>query len=225
MARTTVSITTQVWGEQYGQFTSRWWESVKTLNRKPDEIVLVGSTTDPAGLMSSVPDWVDVPVVKIQTECDYMQEWATVAVHACSSEWIAVMPVDDQWAPTALDAIDQADGDLIIDKTQFLQGGEWPATWDTARSGDRYFAPAGIAPFRRNLIPVWDMIPNDCHWNDYVFYLLLAKHNVKVHHTNNLRMIHDLGYTHETMSGVMMDSAKRMKADRQLITIREKLGI
>lgn len=225
MARNTVSITTQVWGAQYGQFIPRWWESVKNLKRKPDEIVLVGSTADPAGLMSSVPDWVDVPVVKIQTECEYMQQWATTAVHACSSEWIALMPIDDQWGDEALDAIDEADSDLIIDRTEFLQGGEWPARWDTSAVNDRRFAPAGFAPFRRNLIPIWDMIPNDCHWNDYVFYLLLAKHEARVHHTNNLRMIHDLGYSHETMSGVLMNSAKRIAANRQLDKIRKELGI
>jgi hypothetical protein len=225
MGRTTVSITTQVWGERYASFIPRWWESVRILNRKPDEIVLVGSQDDPSGLMSSVPEWVDVPVVKIQTECEFMQEWATVAVHACTSEWIATMPIDDQWSPTALDAIDEAQGDLIIDRTEFLQGGEWPARWDTQNLQDRRFAPAGVAPFRRNLIPIWDKIPHDCHWNDYAFYLLLAKEGVKVEHTNNLRMIHDLGHTHETMSGVLMNPNRRLEADRQLVRIKQELSL
>jgi hypothetical protein len=225
VGRNTVSITTQVWGEQYGQFIPRWWESVRTLNRKPDEIVLVGTHEDLPGLMSSVPDWVDVPVVKIQTHCDFMQEWGTVGFNACSMDWLVAMPIDDQFAPTALDSIADADGDLIIDRTTFLQGGEWPANWNPEQRHSRHFAPAGLAPFHRRLLPLWNEIPNDFHWNDYLFYLLAFKAGVKVHRTNNHRMIHDLGHTHATISGPMLDSPTRAAADSQLAEIRQRLGL
>jgi hypothetical protein len=224
LGNSTVSITTQVWGEQYAQFIPRWWESVKSLSRKPDEIVLVTNLDDSRQLLSGVPDWVDVPIVEIRTQHEFMHQWATTAVHACTSEWIAGVAVDDQFAPTALDPIDTATGDFLVDRVEFLTGGEWPASWSLPPR-NRRFAPAGISPFRRKLLPIWDLIPEDCHWNDYVWYLLLAKHEVQPEITNNLRMIHDLGHNHETMSGVNMNPNTRTMADSQLAKIRSQLGI
>lgn len=224
MGNSTVSITTQVWGERYAQFIPRWWESVRGLSRKPDEIVLVTDSNDTCQLLATVPDWVDVPVVKIATKNEFMQQWATTAVHACNSEWIAGMPIDDQFASTALNPIDTAQGDFLVDRVEFLTGGEWPASWSLPPR-NRRFAPAGISPFRRKLLPIWDLIPEDCHWNDYVWYLLLAKHEVKPEITNNLRMIHDLGHNHETMSGLNMNPETRIKADNQLARIRAELAI
>lgn len=219
-----VSVVVPVWGTRYQPFIARWWESLRQVNRKPDEIVLVAEKGDRSGLLSSIPDWCEIPISAKQTEHEHYQQWWTEAVHTASKDWIVQMPIDDQFAPTALDSIDDAEGEFVVDRVEFLTGGEWPAAWSLPPR-NRRFAPAGVSPFKRTLLPIWDEIPEDCHWNDYVWYLLLAKHEVKPHITNNLRMIHDLGNNHETMSGLNMNPETRVKADNQLARIRAELGL
>lgn len=220
-----VSVVVPVWGTDYAEFIPRWWESIRNLNRKPDEIVLVAENQDRSNLLGSVPDWCDIALRIVKTQCDHYQQWWSVAVHSASRDWIVQMPIDDQFASTGLDHIDTATGDLIIDKVQFLTGGEWPAVWEPEKPRNRRFAPAGVSPFHKRLLPIWDEIPEDCHWNDYVWYLLCAKHQVTVHRTDTLRMIHDLGHSHKTMSGLNLDQDTRVAADNQLAKIRSELGI
>lgn len=220
-----VSVVVAVWGTAYASYITRWWSSLEKVNRKPDEIVLVTDTKDSSGLLRSVPEWVDIPVRVIKTEKEHYQEWWTVAVHAATKQYIAQMPIDDQFAPQALDAIDETEASLIIDRCEFLSGGEWGAVWTPDNPRGRRFAPAGISPFHRRLLPIWDKIPSDTHWNDYLWYLLLAREGVSYYETNNLRMIHDLGHDHKTMSGVNLDYETRAMADAQLSRARAKLGV
>jgi hypothetical protein len=65
----------------------------------------------------------------------------------------------------------------------------------------------------------------DFYWNDWIFYLLAVKQGVKAYRTQNYRMIHDLGYDHETISGANSDNAKRALADQQLAKARQELGL
>lgn len=219
------SLVVAAWGLRYKPYVARWWESVRTLNRKPDEIVLATNLDDPCELLTSIPDWVDIPIVKVQVESEEHNTIWVEAAKATTKEWIVGMPVDDQYHPQALDFLDSVDGDIVIDNCQYLQGGEWIPTWDTSNTGSRKFAPAGIGPYRRNLLPMFIECNKEAYWNDMVFYLLAVKQGVKAYRTQNYRMIHDLGHDHETMSGAKSDPAKREWADAQLAEIRKELGI
>ena len=219
------SVVVAVWGTRYQPYIARWWESLKTLNRQPNEIVLVSDLADDSNLFSTIPDWVDVPVVKVQIDSDQYNELWSAAVHAASQEWIVKLCIDDQFCPQALDFLETVEGDLVIDRCRFLQGGEWVASWDTNDTDNRRFAPASFSPFRRNLIQFYDKIPKPCLWDDYVFYLLLAKANVKVYKTDNYRMIHDLGVDHETVSGYNRNADKAVEANRILDKVRRELEL
>jgi IS1 family transposase len=219
------SVVVAVWGTRYQPYIARWWESLKTLNRQPNEIVLVSDLADDSNLFSTIPDWVDVPVVKVQIDSDQYNELWSAAVHAASQEWIVKLCIDDQFCPQALDFLETVEGDLVIDRCRFLQGGEWVASWDTNDTDNRRFAPASFSPFRRNLIQFYDKIPKPCLWDDYVFYLLLAKANVKVYRTDNYRMIHDLGVDHETVSGYNRNADKAVEANRILDKVRRELEL
>jgi IS1 family transposase len=219
------SVVVAVWGTRYQPYIARWWESLKTLNRQPNEIVLVSDLADDSNLFSTIPDWVDVPVVKVQIDSDQYNELWSAAVHAASQEWIVKLCIDDQFCPQALDFLETVEGDLVIDRCRFLQGGEWVASWDTNDTDNRRFAPASFSPFRRNLIQFYDKIPKLCLWDDYVFYLLLAKANVKVYRTDNYRMIHDLGVDHETVSGYNRNADKAVEANRILDKVRRELEL
>jgi IS1 family transposase len=219
------SVVVAVWGTRYQPYIARWWESLKTLNRQPNEIVLVTDLADDSNLFSTIPDWVDVPVVKVQIDSDQYNELWSAAVHASTQEWIVKLCIDDQFCPEALDFLDTVEGDLVIDRCKFLQGGEWVASWDTNDTDNRRFAPASFSPFRRSLIQFYDKIPKPCLWDDYVFYLLLAKANVKVYRTDNYRMIHDLGVDHETISGYNRNADKAVEANRILDKFRRELEL
>lgn len=219
------SLVVAAWGPRYKPYVPRWWESVRTLNRKPDEIVLATNLDDPCELLTSIPDWVDTPIVKVQVESEEHNTIWVEAAKATTKDWIVGMPVDDQYHPQALDFLESVDGDIVIDNCKILQGGEWIPNWDTCNTGHRKFAPAGIGPYRRTLLPMFIECNQEAYWNDMVFYLLAVKREVKAYRTQNYRMIHDLGNDHETMSGVNSDSAKRSWADDQLVRIRAELGI
>lgn len=218
------SVVVAVWGTRYKPFISRWWESVRRLNTKPNEIVLVSNLKDESNLFESVPSWVEIPVVKVQLDSDNYNELWSAGVHATSQEWIVKLCVDDQFCPEALDFLESVEGDLVIDRCLFLQGGEWIPNWDTENTLDRRFAPASFSPFRRNLIEYYEQIPSDCFWDDFAFYLILAKAGVAVYRTDNYRMIHDLGEDHETNSGYNRDLETASKANRRLARLRQELG-
>jgi len=219
------SVVVAVWGTRYQPYIARWWKSLRTLNRQPNEIVLVTDLADDSNLFGTIPDWVDVPLVKVQIDSDQYNELWSAAVHAASQEWIVKLCIDDQFCPQALDFLETVEGDLVIDRCKFLQGGDWVASWDTNDTDNRRFAPASFSPFRRSLIQFYDKIPKPCLWDDYVFYLLLAKANVKVYRTDNYRMIHDLGVDHETVSGYNRNADKAVEANRVLDKVRRELEL
>ena len=219
------SVVTACWGTRYQPYIARWWESIRNLNRWPDEVVLVTDLADESNLLDSVPSWVEFPVVKVQIDSSsYNKLWST-AVHASSKEWIVKLCIDDQFCYEALDFLEGVEGDLVIDSCKFLQGGEWVPTWDTEATHNRRFAPASFSPFRQNLIPIYDQIPDPCIWDDYVFYLLLVKSGVKVYRTDGFRMVHDLGLDHQTMSGLHRDPNQAGRGDENLAQLRDELGI
>ena len=219
------SVVVAAWGLGYKPYVARWWESVRTLNRKPDEIVLATNLDDPCELLTSVPEWADIPIVEVQVDSDDPSVIWQKAAEAASKEWIVGIGIDDQYHPQGLDFLESVEGDLVIDNCQFLQGGEWIPSWNTTDTHNRRFAPAGISPFRRNLLPLLTECNEKAYWNDWFFYLLAVKQGVKVYRTQNYRMIHDLGNDHQTMSGVNSDSAKRAFADDQLNRLRAELEL
>jgi hypothetical protein len=175
-------------------------------------------------LLATIPDWVDIPIIKLEIDSDDHDVIWPTAGQATTKDWIVMMPIDDQYHPEALDFLADVDGDLVIDRCKLLQGGEWTATWNTSDTHNRGFAPAGVAPFNRKLLPIFEQC-FQAYWSDWLFYLLAVKQGVKVYRTENYRMIHDLGDDHETLSGRNSDSSKRQWADDQLSQIRQTLGI
>lgn len=218
------SLVVACWGLRYQPYIARWWESVRTLNTKPDEIVLATSIGDPCGLLATIPEWVDIPIIKLEIDSDDHDLIWTTAAKGATKDWIVGMPIDDQYHPQALDFLAEVDGDIVIDRCKFLQGGEWTPTWNTENTYSRGFAPAGIGPWKRSLMPMF-LEAMQAYWCDWLFYLLAIQRGVKVYKTDNYRMIHDLGDDHETISGRNSDSAKRQWADEQLNTIRAELGL
>ena len=225
---TTISVVTALYGEQYAQYLNRWWESVKNLQRQPNEIVLATPIGNDYGLLESVPAQYRNIIIHVEANSDTVHGPWYAGLEAASSDWIFGLGIDDQFSPEAFNEVEQADSngaELLIDKIQYLQGGSWDANWQPDRFGDRAFAPAGVAGYRKELKHYWTLMPANLRWNDHAFYILCAKNNVKVYRANTTRMVHDLGHNHVTISGVRRDSGADAEASRQIAEFIQSLGL
>ena len=217
------SVVVAVWGTRYNPYIARWWESLRNLKTQPNEIVVVSDKD--SELHATIPDWVAVPVVKIEADLEYYQQWWDLAFTKATQDYIIGLPIDDQFHSEALDFLQETDADLIIDNCTILQGGEWLGNWDTQATYTRRFAPASISPFSRRIAILYGQMPKETYWDDYVFYLLAVKAGVSIYKTDKYRMIHDLGADHETVSGLNMKGSLKPWADNQLAEIRQALQI
>lgn len=216
---TSVSIVTALYSDRYAQYLDRWWNAVAKLNRQPDEIVLATPKGEDYGLFGSVPSSYKGRLVLVEgTGTGVHGPWYD-GVTAATSDWIFALGIDDQFHPTAFDEIELAsaqDAQLIIDRIDYLQGGSWEANWDTSNWRNRDFAPGGVCGYHSSIRSLWGEMPSDLRWNDYAFYLLAVKHNVKTYKASTTRMIHDLGTNHETISGMKRDSSHDRAAASQI---------
>ena len=225
---TTISVVTALYGQQYVQYLDRWWNAIRGLNRQPDEIVLATVPGDSFGLFKSVPDWCKSAIIKIEGKADGVHGPWYDGMRATTSDWIFGCGIDDQFSPDAFDQVDEAsahEAQIIIDRIEYLQGGDWPANWNPENWRDRQFAPGGVGGFYRSLKPLWDEFPDDLRWNDYAFYLLALKRNVRPFMATTTRMIHDLGSNHQTVSGVLRDTTHDAMANQQIEKFIQEIGL
>lgn len=223
-----ISVVTALYGERYKQYLARWWDSIKELNRQPDEIVLATSNTEDFGLFDSVPDWCTSEIVKVRADSSGVHGPWYAGAREATGDWIFSLGIDDQFMPEAFDEVQHAENEkaqIIIDRITFLQGGEWPANWLPEKWRMREFAPGGVGGYHKSLKHFWDLMPQDLRWNDHAFYLLCLKENVRIYRATTTRMIHDLGYNHQTVSGINRDVSKDSEAQYQMAAFIESLGL
>jgi hypothetical protein len=217
---TTVSILTTA-APHHKEFYARWWQGVESLKRQPDEIILIADAEDTAEIGKSIPNFAKDKTIVIYSESPTVYDRWHLGITKTTSDWICPLGIDDQFLPDGLTAVDETDADLIVDTVVLSDGTEWAANWDTSNRHDRRCAPAAVAPFRRNLLEIWNSIPEDCLWDDFLFYLILMKRETKVYITQYRRMLHDLGEGRVTFSGKNRDQAQARIADEKLAEYRK----
>jgi hypothetical protein len=225
---TTISIVTALYGSQYTQYISRWWAAVEKLNRQPDQIVLATPLDNHFGLIESIPDKYKNSVKHIEADASGVHGPWYAGIGATDGDWIFGCGIDDQFSPDAFDEVEQATeakADLIIDRIEYLQGGDWPAVWNPENYRNRHFAPGGVAGYTKNIKHYWNLIPPNLRWNDNAFYALCVKNNIQVYRAKTTRMIHDLGTNHQTISGVNRDMSQDRQAYSEANAYIESLGI
>lgn len=104
----------------YPEKISPWLNSVRALNRKPDQIVLV--LWD--GIDQSELDLDGVKVVTWAGDFEY-SSMMNLAVENCKTDWIAWIGIDDRYRPHALDKIDKSQGDVIALGFEYDTGQLW----------------------------------------------------------------------------------------------------
>lgn len=132
-----------------------WVESVRALNRKPDQVVLV--------LWDQIVlDELDLDGIKVVGwSGDFeFSNMMNLAIENCKTDWIAWIGIDDRYRPHALDKIDTTQADVLALGFEYDTGQIWSPTVTHAEeilSMRANMIPCG-SPFKRWL---WERIPFD----------------------------------------------------------------
>ena len=152
----------------YPEKLNGWIDSVKQLNRKPDEVVLVlWDGIDRTGLNLD-----GIKIVSWNSDFAY-SDMMNLAIKNCDTDWISWIGVDDRYRPHALDLIDNCAADVLALGFQYDTGQIWtPAKTnaDEILSMRANMIPCG-SPFKKWL---WEKIPFDQNiapFDDWVFWL------------------------------------------------------
>jgi hypothetical protein len=226
--RVTVSVATAAWGADFAQFVPGWWDAVRELKRKPDEIVVAYEDPDFAGMFDAVPDDLDIRIYGIVLEASGFTERWNEVMRACTSDWISVCCIDDRYLPGALDEIDAADeagAELLVDAIRWkYRGDEWRGYWDPAAIG-RVLTLPGAAPFKRSLFDRVGGFREDIYSSDWAFYIDAAAAGVQTYQADTVRIVFDEGNAHDTRSGVRLDADTRRMADEQIAAYAREKGM
>lgn len=104
----------------YPEKIDGWLKSVRALNRKPDEIVLV--------LWNAIDlDSLDLHNVKVVLwDGDFAySDMMNLAFENCQTDWVSWIGIDDRYRPHALDKIDSCQTDVLALGFQYDTGQIW----------------------------------------------------------------------------------------------------
>lgn len=167
----------------YPEKIAGWLESVRALNRKPDEIVLV--LWD--GIDKSQIDLDGVTVVDWSGDFEF-SNMMNLAFENCNTDWISWIGVDDRYRQHALDKIDNCDADVLALGFQYDTGQIWTPANVTAEqilSLHANMITCG-SPVRRWL---WEQQPFEqkiAPFDDWCFWISTALSGAKYDCTLNL---------------------------------------
>jgi hypothetical protein len=224
---TTVSVVSVLFGERYRQFLPRWWDSLRNLERQPDQVVFITNAASFDALHSMKPSEYGAPIkIVVLDEGRTINEYWDLAFRECQMEWIAALSMDDVFLPEALNDIDRADDEgceLIADGCRFSdQSRIWKGYWNPEEMFSTMTMP-GVAPMKKAMFERVGGIPTEIHWWDWAFYIVCAKAGVKVFQSDLIRMVFDEGYRHKTQSGEQLEPSVRAFANEQIRDFANKV--
>lgn len=167
-----------------------WLKSVRELNRKPDEIVLV--------LYNEIDETQynlqGVKVIKWYKDFEY-SNMMNLAFEACNTDWIAWIGIDDRYRPHALDKIDSCEADVLALGFQYDTGQIWnptPTNAEQILSLHANMIPCG-SPVRRWL---WEKQPFEqriAPFDDWCFWVGTAVNGATYDATSDIDVDYEYG--------------------------------
>lgn len=201
---TTVALPLAIWGSGYSEFLPRWWEGVKSLQRQPDEIVIVTDSRNYAPAKASIPAGYEVTLRECNAR-EYAEFW-NIAIMLTTADWFAICNVDDLFLPEALNDIAEADRqgcNLITDRIQDLDGGHISnSRWNGEGIG-RAWTMVGAEPMRRDLFIAAGGFPKGQRFADWALAMRAYKVGVRAFDSDIIRIIYDRGLTRQTVSSIL----------------------
>lgn len=215
----TISVVNATWGERYHQFIPRWWAGVESLQRKPDEVLIVVATDTETAIKQSVPKaFKKITKIIVSDREDFNDYW-DLAFSSASGDWLAGCSIDDWFLPEALNEVDaaaKAGCELVADTVVLHPSGKlFEGRWDADAIFTKLVVP-GVAPMSASLYERIGGFDRDIYFSDWGFYIKAAAAGVSVHQTDIKRIVYDEGVDHETMSGPLKPAHIDDMAHRQI---------
>lgn len=197
----------------YPEHIPNWIQSVRALNRQPDEIVLVLSD-------QIVIDDLDLDGIKvIGWSGDFaFGDMMNRAFENCNTDWVAWIGIDDRYRPHALDKIDTCEADVLAFGFEYSTGQLWTPTATN---------PEQILSLHANMIPcgspvrkwLWERQPFEQKYapvDDWTFWVGTALSGATYDATLDI----DVDYDYDN-HWVPNDSMVRQTVTQYLIDKRE----
>jgi hypothetical protein len=223
----TISVVNATWGERYHQFIPRFWSGVTSLERKPDEVVMVVGSADEQVIRDSIPAGFENRMKIVVADLPHFNDYFDLAFSSASSDWLAWCSIDDWFFAEALNEVDAAaaDGcDLVCDTVVLHPSGQiFEGSWDPVKIFYRLVMP-GAAPMTAELYERLDGFDRNIYFSDWGFYIKAAAAGVKVHPTKIKRIMYDQGVNHVTMSGPLKPEHVDQMAHEQIRALAQRLG-
>jgi hypothetical protein len=216
-----------LFGNRYSSFVDGWWESVTRINRQPDSIIFVHDTYNKRLVESSVPEEYKDITTLIQLDGEYWEYRQAVQANQ-TADWFSICGIDDRYLPGAFDELELANEqgcDLYIDKLQYKHNGQiLDGRWIPEEVPHRMTCP-GQATCKRELFQKTKGVTKGSIYDDWELYIRFVAAGAKPYHAETIRIIHDLGYDHVTLSGVNRDSTNDDIGKQHIAQVRYELGL
>lgn len=226
--RLTIGISAGVYGTRYTGFIEQFWDGVLSLNRQPDTIVFVYDAQNKEPSWAKLPEQYKEITKFIEFDGENYGEFRHLMQTNQTADWFSVCGIDDQYLPGAFDEIEQADAegcDIYIDKVKFKHNGQiLEGRWEPENIPHRMTCP-GAAPMKLDLYNKTGGVTKGTIWDDWELYIRCVVAGAKPYHANTVRIIHDLGYDHETLSGVKRNSQNDEIGNAYIAKVRQELGL
>jgi hypothetical protein len=223
----TLGLGAVLFGNRYSSFVDGWWESVTRINRQPDSIIFVHDTYNKRLVESSVPEEYKDITTLIQLDGEYWEYRQAVQANQ-TADWFSICGIDDRYLPGAFDELELANEegcDLYIDKLQYKHNGQiLDGRWIPEEVPHRMTCP-GQATCKRELFQKTKGVTKGSIYDDWELYIRFVAAGAKPYHADTIRIIHDLGYDHVTLSGVNRDSTNDDIGKQHIAQVRYELGL
>jgi hypothetical protein len=218
-----LAIFTSSRAERYGVFIPRWWQAISELERQPDEIVIAYHESNLCKVPESVPKEYASRTKLVVSDSEDGLIYGNLAVEAAETDWVAFCGLDDQVLPNAYDELSLCkDAQILVANLKLSDGSKSMGSWDLQRM--KHQNPmAAHSPYRKSLWKSVGGIPT-IYWADWGLWMKFAMAGATTYQSQNLQVLFDLGNTHETESGPLLDRAVRMAADEELMAFAKEIG-
>lgn len=219
MTRPTTAIWTMSLGLAYPdlfeQYVEVWWDAIRRMDPKPDQIVIAYYEPDTAGITMVDERLLPAPLKAIPFKpLTRIADLINGAIKATDTDWFVCCPMDDLMLPDALSEIELAEdagAELLVTGVQFTSGGDWIGKWQPEKLFDTPTIPAH-SPIRKS---AWERVGGyeEMQYHEWSLWFKFAKYGIKTYQGTKPTAIYHTGEKHLTRSGVQFTGHEQAKAE------------
>ncbi len=198
---------------------------MRSLETKPDEIIIVADDKNFPAVVASVWRWEKVRVIKENLN-SYAEYW-NKAISLCGGKWIALCNVDDYFLPRGLNSIPEAEKrgkNLVCDAIRTKGSDHVQQTIWNPETLNYEFELGGANPMTKALWQAAGGFPEGIRFADWGLALGMRKTGlVEAYVTSEIRIVYDRGYDRLTLSGATLGEAERAEGREQIRQLAKSL--